>query len=151
MESPTPIPAGPAGSDAAGPFRFEHSERVRWVDLDAAGVLNNAVYLTLLEQARLGYFARLGLMRGDQFPFLLGETRVRFLRPGKTGEVRVAARVSRLGTKSFDMEYEVRAAGELLARADATLVWVDEALASAPIPGEARRRMAEAEGPPLGP
>jgi acyl-CoA thioester hydrolase len=144
MDSNRPSDA-PHGSSAR--FRFEHTERVRWVDLDAAGVLNNAVYLTLVEQARLGYFGRLGLMRGDQFPFLLGDARVRFLRPGRAGELlTIGARVTRLGTKSFDMEYEVASAGERLAVASATLVWVDEDLASVPIPEHARRRMAEFEG-----
>ena len=117
------------------------------MDLDAAGVLNNSVYLTLVEQARLAYFGALGLMCGDQFPFLLGETTVRYLRPGGVGPMTIATRVSRLGTKSFDMDYVLRSeAGEDVARVRATLVWVDDGLASTPIPDEARRKMAEHDG-----
>jgi acyl-CoA thioester hydrolase len=128
-------------------FRFEHTERVRWVDLDAVGVLNNAVYLTFLEQARFAYFGALGLLDGDRFPFLLGETRIRFLAPGRAGQtVRIGIRVSRLGTKSLDTDYEVQADGQPLARAIATLVWVDEGLSSRPIPEEARRRIEAYEG-----
>jgi acyl-CoA thioester hydrolase len=93
-------------------FRFVHEAPVRWSDLDAAGVVNNAVYLTLLEQCRFAYFKELGLLEGNGFPFLLGETSIRFLRPGReAGSVAVAARVTRLGTKSFEMEYEVRFEG----------------------------------------
>ncbi|MFT5285768.1 MAG: acyl-CoA thioester hydrolase [Planctomycetota bacterium] len=120
-------------------LHFEHTERIRWVDLDAAGVLNNAVYLTLLEQARFAYFGSLGLVEGHQFPFLLGDTHVRYLHPGQAGSLAtIRCGVVRLGNKSFDMEYEVFQDEVLLARAEATLVWVNENLESVAIPAEAR-------------
>ena len=37
-------------------FRFSVPIEVRFRDLDAIGHVNNAVYLTYLEQARLGYW-----------------------------------------------------------------------------------------------
>ena len=121
-------------------LRFEHTEQIRWVDLDAAGVLNNAVYLTLLEQARFAFFGRLGLIQGHQFPFLLGDTHVRYLHPGQAGKpVTIRCGVTRLGTKSFDMGYEVFQDEVQLARAEATLIWVNEALRSVEIPLEARK------------
>ncbi len=120
-------------------YIFEHTERIRWVDLDAAGVLNNAVYLTLLEQARFAFFSELGLLEGAQFPFLLGDTHVRFLLPGGAGEtVTIRTGVSRVGTKSFEMVYELESERGVLARAEATLVWVDSQLQSIPIPDAAR-------------
>lgn len=126
---------------------FIHREQVRWADLDAMGVLNNAVYATLLEQARLAYFAREGWLRGAAFPFVLGESRIRFHRPvTEPGEVQVVARVSRLGVKSFDMVYEVRRGDTLHASAEAALVWVGPDLASAPIPAAVRARLAALEG-----
>ena len=122
---------------------FEHTERIRWVDLDAAGVLNNAVYLTLLEQARFAYFGTLGLIDGHQFPFLLGDTHVRYLHPGQAGDlVTIRCSVTRLGGKSFDMSYELVTGDTTLARAEATMVWVDESLKSIEIPAEARALMA---------
>jgi len=36
-------------------FRFFTTLEVRWRDLDALGHVNNAVYLTYLEQARVHY------------------------------------------------------------------------------------------------
>ena len=33
-------------------FRFAAEVPLRWVDVDSAGVVNNAVYLSLMEQAR---------------------------------------------------------------------------------------------------
>ena len=36
--------------------------RTRWSDEDNQDVLNNAVYMTLFEEARHGYFSALGLL-----------------------------------------------------------------------------------------
>ena len=128
-------------------FRFTCDLPLRWRDVDVAGVVNNAVYFTLLEQARFQYFDALGLLVGQQFPFLLGETSMRYHAPGRAGTtLGVSARVVRLGTKSLDMEYRVECAGELLATAQATLVWVDATLASCPIPPAARRQLAAFDG-----
>ena len=40
-----------------GEFRFEHPIEVRFVDTDAFGHVNNAVYLSYFEAARAGYYA----------------------------------------------------------------------------------------------
>ena len=37
---------------------FVHSETVRFRDIDALGHMNNAVYATLVEQARIGFSRR---------------------------------------------------------------------------------------------
>lgn len=125
---------------------FVHRETLRWSDADLQGVVNNAVFLTLFEQARYGYFARLGLLRNDAFPFLLGSTNVRFVRPARAGmAVDIETRVVRLGNKSFDMAYRVALDGQTLADGGATLVWVDEQLRSVPIPDAARREIAAHE------
>ncbi|MGA0060284.1 MAG: acyl-CoA thioesterase [Planctomycetota bacterium] len=130
---------------------FVHTETLRWNDADLQGVVNNAVFLTLLEQARFAYFDALGLLRGRAFPFLLGSTNIRFVRPARPGmTVQIEARVTRLGTKSFDMSYRVVAGGETLAEAGATLVWIEESLRSVPIPAAARRLILEHEDLPLG-
>jgi acyl-CoA thioester hydrolase len=129
---------------------FVHRETLRWSDADLQGVVNNAVFLTLFEQARYDYFTRLGLLRGQSFPFLLGSTNVRFVRPARVGmEVEIETRVVRLGTKSFDMAYRVAHDGQTLADGGATLVWVDEQLRSEAIPDAARRTIGEHEDLPL--
>jgi acyl-CoA thioester hydrolase len=138
---------------AGAPFRFESEQAIRWVDVDAAGVVNHAIYFSLVEQARFDYFRRLGLLAGDIPPFLLGTTTARYHRSGRVGmRLSVGVRTVRLGTKSFDMAYEVReqpapggAAGPL-ATVTATLVWVDERMKSCPIPPAARRALAAFEG-----
>jgi acyl-CoA thioester hydrolase len=39
---------------------FVHTERVRFRDVDAMGHVNNAVYSTYLEQARIAYLKPIG-------------------------------------------------------------------------------------------
>ena len=129
-------------------FRFVCDAPVRWQDVDAQGVLNNAVYLTLLEEARYGYFDGLGLLAagGGEFPFLLGECSIRFLAPARAGEeLEVAARTVRLGTKSLEQAYEVRRGTDVLAVASATLVWVGPD-GTPPVPDDARARIVRYEG-----
>lgn len=129
------------------PFRFEVEVPLRWVDVDVAGVVNHAVYWSLIEQARFDYFARLGLIAGDIPPFLLGEASCRYERPARRGDrLAVAARVARLGGKSFEMLYEVRRGAERIAAAKALLVWVDADLKSCAIPANARCAIAAFEG-----
>lgn len=132
---------------AAAPFRFTTAVPLRWVDVDVAGVVNHAVYWSLIEQARFDYFAQLELVEGDIPPFLLGEATIRYERPARRGDaLTIAVRTARLGGKSFEMQYEVRRGSERLAVAKALLVWVDAKLASCEIPAAARRAIAGYEG-----
>src|SRR5262245_1598499 len=128
-------------------FRFAASTPLRWVDIDSEGVVNNAVYLSLMEQARFHYFTQLGLLEDGRVPFVLAEATVRFRRPGRLGvSVATAAAVRRLGNTSFGMDYEVRAGDAVLADGSAALVFVDRALRPVPIPAAARRAIAAFEG-----
>ena len=127
-------------------FRFAAEVPLRWVDVDSAGVVNNASYLSLMEQARYLYFTQLGLLDDHAVPFVLAETTVRFLRPGRLGmKVEVAARVRQLGTTSFHMDYEIRAGEQVLVTASAALVFVDADVKPCPIPAPWRETVAAFE------
>lgn len=127
-------------------FRFAAEVPLRWVDVDSAGVVNNATYLSLMEQARYLYFQQLGLMTGHHVPFVLAETTVKFLRPGRLEmKVEVAARVRSLGSSSFHMDYEIRAGEVVLVTATAALVFVDAAMKPVPIPADWRETMQQFE------
>jgi len=85
---------------------------VRFRDVDAMGHVNNAVYLTYLEQGRVALFSKLGFTATsspsalEQFPFILAEATCRYLSPAAVGETLVVhIRVARTGAKSFDLEY----------------------------------------------
>jgi acyl-CoA thioester hydrolase len=127
-------------------YRFDTEVPLRWVDVDSAGVVNNAVYLSMMEQARYAYFTHLGLMTDHVVPFVLAQATVQWLRPGRIGmRVTVATATTRLGTSSFDMRYEVRAGEEVLCKGDATLVYVDAQTRSCPMPPEFRETVAQFE------
>ena len=127
-------------------FRFAAEVPLRWVDVDSAGVVNNATYLSLMEQARYLYFTQLGLMNDHRVPFVLAEANVKFLRPGRLGmKVEVAARVGELGRSSFQMDYEIRAEELVLVTGHAALVFVDAATRPMPIPDDWREAIVQFE------
>ena len=97
--------------------QFVHETVTRWSDDDSQGVLNNAVYLTLFEEARHGFSRAAEVLVDGAFPFLLAQTNVRFVSPGRGGEsVRVELSTVHVGTRSFRQAYRVRSAeGEIWA------------------------------------
>lgn len=127
-------------------FRFVTAVPLRWADVDSAGVVNNAVFLSLLEQARYQYFQHLGLLKDHVVPFVLAEVTLRFERPGRIGmDVEVAVRTRSLGSTSFQMDYEVRAGDQKLASAQAALVFVDANLRPRDVPGDWRAAIEQFE------
>jgi len=90
-------------------FNFYHPIEVRYGDLDPQGHLNNAKYLTYMEQARINYVKHLGLWRGGSFldiGMILADVQITFRAPVLFDQqVRVGVRTSRLGNKSLNMDY----------------------------------------------
>lgn len=128
---------------------FEHAVDVRYRDLDTYGHVNNVVYGTYCEQARVAYVDEvLGIDDVDEFPAVLAGLEIDFRSSvTETTAVDVAVSVVRLGDTSFTMAYELRQDGELVAEAETTQVFVDpETRESRPIPAEIRERVAEFEG-----
>jgi acyl-CoA thioester hydrolase len=103
-------------------FRFYCPIEVRYGDLDPQGHLNNAKYLTYIEQARIKYIQHIGLWDGSSFQdigIILADVHLTFRSPIHFGQpVRVGVRVSRLGNKSLNMEYRLEddSNGQELAR-----------------------------------
>ena len=127
-------------------FRFVTAVPLRWADVDSAGVVNNAVFLSLMEQARYLYFQHLGLMQDHVVPFVLAETTVKFERPGRLGSnIEVACRTRSIGSTSFQMDYEVRADEITLVTARAALVFVDDAMRPSRVPDDWRAAIEQFE------
>ncbi|MGC8904185.1 acyl-CoA thioesterase [Thermus sp.] len=123
--------------------------QVRFRDLDALGHVNNAVYLTYFEVARVAYFRRLKEDWLERGHFILARAEVDFLRPILLEDpVVVGVRVVRLGRSSFEMEYRVEARGEEAARGRTVQVWL-EGGRPAPLPEAIRERIRALEGRPL--
>ncbi len=137
-------------------YRFAHPIEVRYGDLDPQGHLNNAKYLTYFEQARIQYLIHLGLFHPSQsfleIGIILAEARVTFLKPVRFGQqIEVCVRVTRLGNKSFEMEYLLRdrQSGEELARGSSVQVAYDyHTSQTIPIPPSWRHTIAQFEGLP---
>lgn len=131
-------------------LKFRVRLRTRWSDEDNQGLLNNAVYLTLFEEARHAYFSRLELMRERRFPFVLAQTNLRFLKPGRGGsDIVVEMSTTRLGGRSFEQFYRVSPleGSEPWCEGEAVLVaWDDVLQCSQPLPPEFRRRIEAFEG-----
>lgn len=134
-------------------YHFYHPIEVRYGDLDPQGHLNNARYLTYMEQARINYLRQLGLWRGDSFfdiGIIMADFHITYLAPVYFGQqVQVGAKVTRMGNKSMEMHYtlEDTATGKELAKAYGVLVAYDYKQAqSIPIPAEWRLAIAAFEG-----
>jgi len=126
-------------------FPFVHRDTVRYRDLDAWGHVNNAVYLTYCEDARMAYLAHLGLMRTvAEAQMILARAEIDFRSPTRAGEeLEIGVRPGRVGTKSFVLDYEVRTADRLLAESRSVLVAYDYERAEAvDIPDEWRSVLA---------
>ena len=151
--------ANPQGVNMSGSVPVEVPIEVRWRDLDALGHVNNAVFFTYFEFARLSYLRALlgddfevdpatSLPRGYQF--ILAEVTCHFRSPITLADRPVVAiHVSRVGHKSFVFEYRMtdRVTGRLLAEGCSTQVWYDYAAGqSVPAPEEAVERMGRLQG-----
>ena len=117
-------------------FPHIHRDLVRFRDCDAMGHVNNAVFSTYLEEARIGVL-------GDLIDFILARVEIDFRSELRMGEeVEVRTHCSRVGTKSFDLEHVISAGGRVVAEAKSVLVSYDyERGESIPVPDELRSRL----------
>jgi acyl-CoA thioester hydrolase len=126
-------------------YRFVQARDVEFRDVDVAGHVNNAVYLTYLETARIAYLVEvLGADFAYELSLILASITVDFRAPARFPErLEIGARVTRVGTKSFAMEHEVRGGdGRLVLEASSVLVAYDyEADASMAVPEDWRTRL----------
>lgn len=110
-------------------MKFVSKTRVEFRDLDAMGHVNNAVFVSFLETARLDFFDQtFGPDGFHRFPFILGEVRIRFVTPAYIKEIlELGIRVKDIGRKSYVFEYIIREekTGRTVCEADSTQVMFD--------------------------
>ncbi len=130
------VPSDPR--DLPGPFPFRRTLEVRFGDTDAMGHVNNAVYLTYCEAARVSYFEAatgrsfldagdhrgrgVGMEAGEgprhRWSFILAEARVTFRSPAYFGEtLTVEVRTSKIGRSSMPREDRITGPASHLAPA----------------------------------
>lgn len=138
-------------TEADPTFRFHHPVTVRFRDMDVAGHAHHADALIYFEEARWAYWREVvGEADPANLGYVLAECRVRWhARVLWPQEVSVAVRVSRLGRKHFEMEYEVRSAeGEKLQSGSTVQVMYDyEAGRSKRLPDALRTTLEAYDGP----
>lgn len=134
-------------------FRFIYPVQIRYADLDAQWHVNNARFLSIMEQARLSYILQLGLWDGKSFldlGVIVADIHIAYKAPIELEEkIEVALRVSRLGNKSITMENEIRSAQDhsLKAQAEVVLVAYDfRSKKTIPVPESWRKKITEFEG-----
>ncbi len=128
-------------------FKFKYLLEVRFRDIDAFHHVNNAVYLTYMEQARVMYLRGIGLF-APTHTMILARSEVDYRKAVFLGDrLEVWARVAKIGNKSLEFEYEIYANDVLCASAHSVHVWYDfEANQSQPVPLEVRRTLEQFEG-----
>jgi acyl-CoA thioester hydrolase len=129
-------------------FNFTTDVGVRYSDIDSMGHVNNAVYATYCEQARMEYLAEVLGVSGADPGMVLAHLELDYERPiVLEDDVTVAVAVTAVGRSSFQMLHEVRANDDVAASATSTQVVVDpETKKPTPIPDEWRRQLVEFEG-----
>jgi acyl-CoA thioester hydrolase len=128
-------------------FRHRTPLQVRFRDTDAFGHVNNAVFATYIELARVRYLLDV-LRPGDRFhrlPLILARLELDFRSPIELGdEVTVETRVDRIGRTSIGMSHRMIAGADarLAAEVSSVIVVFDyQAARPIPVPDEWRMRI----------
>ena len=103
----------------------EKQIEIRWRDQDAYGHVNNAVYLTYLEEVRDEWLERALGDAGDAWGYVTARVAIDFRRELTQDDDAIVARLwlARIGTSSVTTREEIiTVSGELAAEAEAVLV-----------------------------
>jgi acyl-CoA thioester hydrolase len=118
---------------------------LRWRDMDAYGHVNNAKYISYLEEARVRWLHGItsGQRLGDGVSPVVANTNVNYRRSITwPGEILVELFVERLGNSSVVIGHRITDAGDdsvLYSDGNVVVVWIDTATGkSAPIPDVVR-------------
>lgn len=129
-------------------FHFHSTLRVRWAECDAQRIAYNAAYLSWNDVAQADYVRNLGLglyrlAELNIFDMVVVKATLEYSTPARVDDlIEIHTRVSRMGTSSIDMEFEVyrKDQEELLARTESIYASYDNhSRRSRPIPEEVRQ------------
>jgi acyl-CoA thioester hydrolase len=132
-------------------FRHVTPIEVRFRDLDAFGHVNNGVFFTYIETARIRYLVDVGVrspQKGwNDLAFILAHINCDFRRPIFYDQrVEVGSRIVEIKQSSMRLAHRIEADGELAAEGDGVLVHYDYATQSSmPISAEMRAKIAAFE------
>jgi acyl-CoA thioester hydrolase len=132
-------------------FKIVSDVQVRFSDTDALGHVNNAVYLSYLESARVDYLRELlGAKKIEDLGVIIARVEIDYKSPAFHHEtMRVGCRVEEIGGSSIRMDYRVedKDTGRLVALAKSVLVAYDYALGRPTrVSDEWRQKMEDFDG-----
>jgi acyl-CoA thioester hydrolase len=112
-------------------FSYTHPITVRYGDLDPQGHVNNAVYLTYIESARLGYYEATGIWQSDSgllTGMVVAHNDIDYVASITLGmAIRVGIRLVRIGYKSLTLAFQMESLPEksVIARGTSVMVAYD--------------------------
>ncbi len=129
-------------------------QSVRWADMDALGHVNNAMYFTYCESARMHYFHVVGIgevrLLNGEGPTLASAT-CNFRQQVKhPANLEVGVKVVKLGNTSFTLQYGIfdTASDTLVADGTSVVVWFDYGAGrSRPVPDWLRNAINALDNP----
>ena len=135
-------------------FKHITKIKVRFSDLDAMQHVNNATYLSYLEEARIKYFNDLFSLKDGNLDYeaVIARIEIDYLFPIVLGdEIEVYTRISNLGNKSIDVLHIIgirKESGLIKAATSVTkLVYYNyKSRSTMQIPEEAKKIISEFEG-----
>ncbi|MBW6466017.1 MAG: acyl-CoA thioesterase [Brevefilum sp.] len=132
---------------------YYHPITVRFADLDPQGHVNNSVYLTYLESARLGYYEQAGIWgpeAGIKTGMVVAHIDIDYLAPIFFGQaIQVGVKLARLGQKSFTLAFVIETVPGKVPLATGTSVMVaydSNAGQSITVPPDWRQKLVYFEG-----
>ena len=118
------------------------------MDLGTRQHVNNARYLSYLEDARIAYWRQLGLSR--ELGVIIADIHITYLvQIFLDDQIKVGVRVTRIANKSMTFQHEIvgLSGAPVYAAVEVVMVAYDyETDAAVPVPEEWRRLIAEFEG-----
>jgi acyl-CoA thioester hydrolase len=136
-------------------YKYKTPIAKRFSDIDAVGHVNNAIYLTYFEEARLRYFHEAIKWDWSESGIIVGRSEVTYHKPIMLhDEIHCYVRTSRIGNSSFDMMHILVKATpngeEICTTGKSVLISYDyKANKSVSIPQPERTRMIEYDEPGL--
>ncbi len=130
------------------PHRYYHT--VTFGELDALGHVNNAVYFSYMENARIAYFFEaMDANSLQELTLILAKATCTYKTPAHFGEkLVIGTGVTRLGNKSFDLHHRIETEdGRLVAIGKTIQVYFDyESGKTIPLPEKFIRKVKEIQG-----
>ena len=136
-------------------YKYKTPIAIRFSDIDAVGHVNNAIYLTYFEEARLSYWRNAINWNLREDGVIVGRSEVNYLKPIMLAdEIACYVRTTRIGNSSFDVMHvlvKITPAGEEICTTGKTVCisYDYNANKSIPIPAKERERMIAYDEPGL--